>query len=131
MQKYIQDTLRNNLRPILSSLSRPQAKAMTEMMRGLFTAGEPILTHMAQFDDVSVKKQAEKYSHHLSNIDITGSVEALAWRKAKQQLRKDTVIAYDLTDIAKEYAKKWRRFGMCGMEAKGKLHQDSSYMVLV
>jgi hypothetical protein len=79
------------------------------MMRGLFTAGEPILTHLAQYDDVTVKKQAEKYSHHLNNIDITKSVDALAWRKAKQQLRKDTIIAYDLTDIAKEYAKKMEK----------------------
>jgi len=109
MQKYIQDTLRNNLRPILSPLTRPQGKAVTEMMRGLFTAGEPILRHLAQYDDVTVKKQAEKYSHHLSNIDITNTVDALAWRKAKQQLRKDTIIAYDLTDIAKEYSKKMEK----------------------
>ena len=109
MQKYIQDTLRNNLRPILSSLSRPQGKAVTEMMRGLFTAGEPILRHLAQYDDVTVKKQAEKYSHHLSNIDIAVSVDSLAWRKANQQLRKDTIIAYDLTDIAKEHAKKMEK----------------------
>ena len=79
------------------------------MMRGLFTAGEPILTHLAQFDDVSVKKQAEKYSHHLGNVDIVKSVDAIAWRKAKRQIRKDTVIAYDLTDIAKEHAKKMEK----------------------
>jgi len=109
MQKYIQDTLRNNLRSVISSFSRPQQKAITEMMRGLFTAGEPILTHLAQFDDVSVKKQAEKYSYHLNNINLTKSVDSLAWKKAKQQIRKDTIIAYDLTDIAKENSKKMEK----------------------
>lgn len=109
MQKYIQDTLKNNLRSIISNLTRPQQKAVAEMMRGLFTAGEPILTHLAQYDDITVKKQAEKYSRHLANIDITNEVDALAWRKAKQQLRKDTIIAYDLTDITKEHAKKMEK----------------------
>jgi len=106
MQKYIQDTIKNNLRPILSPLSRPQQKTVQEIVRGLFTSGKPILTHLAQFDDVSVKKQAEKYSYHLNNIDIRKSVDSIAFKKAKQQLRKDTVIAYDLTDISKEYSKK-------------------------
>ena len=109
MQKYIQDTLRNNLRSVVSSLTRPQKKAVTEMMRGLFTSQKPILKAMKQYDDVSVKKQAERFSHHLGNINLTEDVDALAWRKAKQQIRKDTVIAYDLTDIAKEHAKKMEK----------------------
>jgi len=78
MQKYIQDTIRNNLRPVIFDLTKPQQKAATEMMRGLFTAQAPILAQLVQ------------------------KVEWLAFRKAKQQLRKDTIIAYDLTDIAKE-----------------------------
>jgi len=109
MQKYIQDTLRNNLRSVISDLTRPQQKAMTEMMRGLFTSQGPVLAQLAQYENVSVKKQAEKYSHHLGNVDITSHVEELAFKKAKQQLRKDTIIAYDLTDIAKEYAKKMEK----------------------
>jgi hypothetical protein len=109
MQKYIQDTIRNNLRSIISHLTKPQQKAVTEMMRGLFTAQTPILTRLAQYTDILVKKQAEKYSHHLGNIDLTASVEAHAFRKAKQQLRKDTIIAYDLTDVNKEYAEKMEK----------------------
>jgi IS4 transposase len=109
MQKYIQDTIRNNLRPVISDLTVPQQKAVAEMMRGLFTAQAPILAQLAQYEDISVKKQAEKYSHHLGNVDLTVKVESLAWRKAKQQLRKDTIIAYDLTDINKEYAEKMEK----------------------
>jgi hypothetical protein len=104
MQKYIQDTIRNNLRSIIKSLTRPQQKAVTEMMRGLFTAQAPILTQLAQYEDISVKKQAEKYSHHLGNTDLTALVETHAFRSTRSQIRKDTIIAYDLTDINKEYA---------------------------
>lgn len=93
----------------MTGLTKPQQKAVTEMMRGLFTAKAPILTHLAQYKDISVKKQAEKYSHHLKYIDITKAVEASAFRKAKRELRRDTIIAYDLTDISKEYAEKMEK----------------------
>jgi hypothetical protein len=56
MYKYIQDEIRNNSRLILKDLSLPQQKAVAEVIRGLFTAGTPILRHLAQQKDVSVKK---------------------------------------------------------------------------
>lgn len=106
MQKYIQDSINNNLRSIVSDCTIPQSKAVTEVVRGLFTGGEPILRSLVQYDDISLKKQAEKYSHHLGNIAITEKVDEAAFRKAKRNLRKDSIIAYDLSDIEKEYAKK-------------------------
>jgi hypothetical protein len=127
MQKYIQDSLRNNLRPIISSLSLPQQRAVTEMVRGLFTAQRPILRAMAQYQDISVKKQADKYTHHLGNINIKQSVDDLALRKARKQLTKDTIIAYDLTDIEKEDAKKME--GLHGTWDGSKKKPSQGYMV--
>lgn len=109
MYKYIQDSIKNNSRSILKDLTKPQQKALSEVIRGLFTAGEPILRHIAQDETKSAKKQAEKYSHHLGNVKIQKKVEELALKQTKKQIRKKTVIAYDLTDIAKESAKKIER----------------------
>jgi len=106
MYKYIQDSIKNNSRCVLAGLTKPQKKALNEIVRGLFTAGEPILRHIAQDKTKSAKKQAEKYSHHLGNVQIQEKVEALAMKEAHKQIRKRTIIAYDLTDIAKESAKK-------------------------
>ena len=106
MYKYIQDSIKNNSRCVLNGLTKPQQKALSEIVRGLFTAGEPILRHIAQDKTKSAKKQAEKYSHHLGNIQIQEKVEELAMKQAKKQIRKRTIIAYDLTDIAKESARK-------------------------
>lgn len=106
MYKYIQDSIKNNSRSVLKDLTKPQQKALSEVIRGLFTAGEPILRHIAQDETKSAKKQAEKYSHHLGNVRIQKKVEELALKQTKKQIRKRTVIAYDLTDIAKESAKK-------------------------
>lgn len=106
MYKYIQDAIKNNSRCVLKGLTRPQQKALSEVVRGLFTAGEPILRHIAQDDTKSAKKQAEKYSYHLGNVHIQNKVEELALKQAQKQLRKRTIIAYDLTDISKESAQK-------------------------
>jgi len=78
-------------------------------MRVFFSAGKPSLRTLAQYDDLTMKKQAENYSYHLGNIHLTERVDALAFRKAKRGLRKDTIIAYDCTDISKEYATKMER----------------------
>jgi len=106
MSKYIQDAIRNNLRCIIRDLTVPQKKAVSEVARGLFTAGKPILSHLAQDENKTAKKQSEKYSYHLGRINLSEKVYDFALRKAKQMTRKTTIIAYDLTDIAKECAKK-------------------------
>lgn len=109
MQHCINDCIKNNLRCITKELTRPQQKAVHEMVRGLFTAGEPILYHLAQNPEVSVKKQAEKYSHHLGNMNVKEKVEEFALRKSLKQVSQNTIIAYDLGDIAKEEAKKMEK----------------------
>lgn len=106
MNKYIQDTIRNKSRSVLKELSIPQQKAVNEMVRGLFIAGNPILRHLAQDETKSTKKQAEKYSHHLGNISIQAKIEALALKEVQSGVQKTTIIAYDLTDVNKELAEK-------------------------
>ncbi len=111
MEKYITDAIHNSLRTVTAGTTRPQQKAVAEVVRGLFTKGEPILRHLAQNAEASAKKQAEKYSYHLGNVDLTDAVEMLALRKVFSTMRKNTVIAYDCTDINKEDAEKMEGLG--------------------
>jgi len=41
MEKYITDAIHNSLRSITGKLTRPQQKAVEEIVRGLFTEGNP------------------------------------------------------------------------------------------
>jgi hypothetical protein len=121
MEKYITDAIHNSLRTITSGMTCPQQKAIAEMVRGLFTAGEPILTHLAQNPTISAKKQAEKYSYHLGNVELTQRVEDMALRKIASTMRRNTVIAYDCTDITKEEAESMENLSGVwdGSEGKG------------
>ncbi len=104
MSKYITDTLKNNLKSIVSGCTRPQEKAVEEVVRGLLSEGTPVLRHLAQDEDITAKKQAEKYSRHLRGVMLTKPVEAVALRHAKEGVSRYTIIAYDLSDISKESA---------------------------
>lgn len=109
MYKYIQDEIRNNSRLLLKDLTIPQKKTVMETIRGLFVKGTPILRHLAQNENISAKKQGDKYSYHLGNIELKKRVEESALNKVRNHMRKNTVIAYDLTDINKETAKKMKK----------------------
>lgn len=109
MYKYIQDEIRNNSRLLLNDLTVPQKKAVAETVRGLFVRGTPILRHLAQNENISAKKQGDKYSYHLGNIELKKKVETSALNKVRNHMRKNTVIAYDLTDINKEAARKMEK----------------------
>lgn len=109
MYKYIQDEIRNNSRLLLKELTVPQKKAVMETIRGLFVKGTPILRHLAQNENVSAKKQGDKYSYHLGNIELREKIEESALNKVRHHMRKNTVIAYDLTDINKNTAKKMEK----------------------
>ena len=99
MYKYIQDYVRNNSRSVLSGCTVPQKKAISEVIRGLFTAGTPVLRHLVQSESKTAKKQAEKYSHHLGNIDLRAKVDEFSLRKVKNEIKDDTIIAYDLRTL--------------------------------
>ena len=109
MMKYIHDTIQNSSRSLFKGLTRPQKKALTEVIRGLFVAGEPILRRLAQNRAKSSKRQGDKYSFHLGNVDLPDAVDAMALKRAKGEVKRNTIIAYDLTDIAKEAAKRMEK----------------------
>ena len=109
MCKYITDSLKNNLKSITKGFTRPQQKAVAEVARGLLTKGKPILRHLIQNEELTSKKQAEKYSRHLRNVKLTEQVEKLALKYAKREVNKYTIIAYDLSDINKDNAKEMEK----------------------
>jgi len=109
MCKYITDTVKNNLKSVIKGCTLPERKAAEEVVRGLLTEGVPILRHLAQDGEKTAKKQAEKYSFHLAKTNFTEAVCGLALRHAASEMTAYTIIAYDLSDIAKESAKEMEK----------------------
>ncbi len=109
MCKYISDSIRNHSRNVIKDITKPQQKAVSQIIRGLFLKNTPILRHLVADNSKLTKKQAEKFSYLLGNINLKEVVDEFALKKAIKLIKKKTIIAYDLTDIAKEYAKKMEK----------------------
>lgn len=109
MSKYISDSIRNHSRSIIKGLTKPQSKAVSQIIRGLFVKNTPILRHLVQENSKLTKKQAEKFSHHLGNINLKELVDKFSLKKALKSVKKKTIIAYDLTDINKECSNKMEK----------------------
>ena len=75
-------------------------------MRGVFVENTPILRHLAQDNTKTAKKQGEKYSYHLGNISLKERTEEFSLNRVKDEVKRNTIIAYDLTDLSKESSEK-------------------------
>jgi hypothetical protein len=115
MKKFISDTLKNNLKSILKDVSVPQKKSLTLLVKQLQKEGTGILRHLGNVDPEKIlpKSLGQKFSHHLGRVDLLKPVEQYADRKIVKKLKKNSVIAYDLTDINKDSAKKIEKVDNC------------------
>jgi len=108
--KHIHNAVANSLRSVGSSLTTPQIRAVKEIIVGLLKDSTPILNHINTESPVKVVKQSERYRRHLENIDITKAIEERIMRTLPE-VEEDTIISYDLGDIAKPHAKKMKGLG--------------------
>ena len=106
MNKYILDTIKNNTKTIFRGMSIPQKKSMNHLVKQVFKTGRGILRELGDGSSQLPKTIAQKFSHHLGNIEILSSVEKFSDRRIWKYFPEGGVIAYDLTDIAKKSAKK-------------------------
>jgi len=112
MNKYIQDSIRNASRNLKKGLTVPQKKALNEVIRGIYVNGNPILRYLCSDENKVSKRQGDKYSYHLGRIELKEKVEQNALKKVNKEIKRNTIIAYDLTDIAKPSAKKMENLSM-------------------
>src|SRR3989304_2654512 len=101
----LNNTIRNILRGITKDCTLPQKKVVKELFLSLMREGTTIVNHLADTEKkVRVGKQAERYRRHLENVDLPFVIEDKIGRTLPQ-MENDTVIAYDLSDIAKPHAR--------------------------
>lgn len=110
--KHMHDAIRNTLRFVTGGCTLPQTRAVKEILTGLLRHNTPILNHLNAGASTRVGKQSERHRRHLETIDVTGKIEERIFRTLPA-MEDDTVIAYDLGDIAKPHARKME--GMSGI----------------
>lgn len=102
-EKLLLQELNNSMRVFEKQLTRPQFKNLKALTRWIISNWTTILSKLWNWN-ITVKKEAEKISRHLGNIDIIKTVEKKAERTIRKYSNNDSINAYDETDIFKPNA---------------------------
>jgi len=107
MNKYILDYIKNNTKTVFLGMSKTQKKTMREMINRIFKAQSGILRKLGDgTQKVLPKTMAQKFSRELGKVELLRPVEEYSDRRIVQNMEYGGVVAYDLTDIAKENSAK-------------------------
>jgi len=106
MTKVIADYVKNNTKTIFREFSLPQKKTLRSLVYALLREQTGVLRELGENNKILPKSLADKFSYHLGKVDLREKVEGFCDRKIKKVLTKNCVIAYDVSDIMKESAKK-------------------------
>ncbi len=137
--KYIQNTINNNLNILSKELTKPQKRAIKEISNGIIRQQSCILKKIfIDTKNKKVQKKAENIVNILKKIELTEKVNEFINERATKYIKKDSVIAFDESEIAKPKTKKaekitriWdasqkRRcngYNLCGIASRNSFHQ--------
>jgi hypothetical protein len=109
MNKYISDYVKNKVRFLEKKHGHKKTKAIENAVRKLLHTGAVKVKHIGNNQENNKRAAGQKLSRMLNKIELTEEIEAFSIKNLKERIEKNTVIAYDLTDIAKPYAKKMEK----------------------
>lgn len=91
---------------ISDGLSKPEKKAVAELLFGILSGGSCLVTEVSRRldDPVKFKKVLDRLTRHLSKEDFGKRLQLNYLQKVRRHIKKDTLICVDYTTIVKEYA---------------------------
>lgn len=93
---------------ISKGLSKPKKRFVAQMLFGIQASRDVKLSNISRSlnEDIKLIKTENRLSRHIASKDLTSSINELVIQDASWRIAKDTVIALDLSDINKPFAKK-------------------------
>ena len=91
---------------ICDGLSKPERKAVVELIFGILAGGSCLVTQISRRldDPAKFKKVLDRLTRHLSKKDFGNQLQINYLQKVKRHVKKDTLICVDYTAIVKKYA---------------------------
>ena len=106
--KRVQYQIQQFARRVTKGLSKPRKKFVSQMLFGMQAARDVKLSNVARSlkEDIRLIKTEDRLSKHLMSKDMTEGMNEALLKEGGRQVGEDTVLALDLSDINKPYAKK-------------------------
>jgi hypothetical protein len=93
---------------VSKGLKKPLKKFVTEMIYGIQASKDVKLSNISRAlkEDIPLIKTENRLSRNLSKFDLTENISKGILESSVNKIREDTILALDLTDLRKEYARK-------------------------
>lgn len=93
---------------ITKGLSKPKRRFLSQALFGIQASRDVKLSNIARSlkEDIKLIKTENRLSRHMISKDLTESLNNILIEQAKGYIQQDTVLALDLSDINKPFAKK-------------------------
>ena len=93
---------------VSKGLSKPKKRFVAQMLFGIQASRDVKLSNVSRSlnEDIKLIKTENRLSRHIASKDLTASINEVVIQDASWRIAKDTVIALDLSDVNKPFAKK-------------------------
>lgn len=106
--KKVQGQIERFSSKITKGLSKPKKKFISQMLFGIQASRDVKLSNVSRSlnEDIKLIKTENRLSRHITSQDLTGYINNTLAEDSCWRITKDTVLALDLSDINKPFAKK-------------------------
>ena len=108
-------------RRISTDFKRPMKRFMVQMLYGIQASKDVKLSNVARSlnEEIALIKTENRLSRHMGEEELTESINEQLIEEGAKRIQEDTVIALDISDIDKPYAKKMEHLALVReMEAR-------------
>jgi hypothetical protein len=120
-------------RRISSDFKKPAKKFMVEMLYGIQASKDVKLSNIARSlnQQIALIKTETRLSRHVGREDLTEPINGQLIREGAKRIQEDTVIALDLSDIDKPYAKKMEHLALVRDGSTGEKRSNGYWLISV
>lgn len=106
--KKVQVQIKKFSSRLTRGLSKPKRRFVTQLIYGIQASRDIKLSNISRSLDEEIKliKTENRLSRHITGKDLTGHINKRLIEEASWRIGEDTVLALDLSDINKPFAKK-------------------------
>jgi len=108
ISKKVQHQIKRFSYRMTRDLSRPKKKFISQALYGIQASRDVKLSNIARSlsEDIDLLQTEKRLSRHIISKDITENINNALMEEARFRIQEDTVIALDLSDINKPFARK-------------------------
>ena len=101
-------------RRISSDFKKPRKKFLVQMLYGIQASKDVKLSNIARSlnEEIALIKTENRLSRHMAQVELTERINGQLIGEGSKRIKGDTVIALDISDIDKPYAKKMEHLAL-------------------